>query len=519
MKSTYFRYTRLDKWTAALLAVIVMAVCLLGLDRGHEWGDDFAAYMTQGIAISEGRFDEQIALNDRMHPSERSFGGRETEEELVYVWGLPLLLAGVYRLVGYDQPLGEMILYYKIPGVLCFAAFAAALFLFYRRRFSYPVSVFLTSLLALNVPLLGETNLIMTDIPCLAAGMAALLLMEIFADAKSAAGKWISGALMALSMWFCYVVRLNGVTVVAIAALGHVLTLIKRRERLSALPVHALPYLGFALLMLLSGLFFPEATSNTDHIASGPNAWILHNIKFYDGLIRDWVCSMLPDGMPLAGYVHYALYLLIAVGVLKNGIRENFHLTALVAGTYAVVYLLPYVQSLRYIFNILPAMLMFAAYGAQAMGGALMRKTNHARARRTLCAVGAVVLAGIFCSNLYQTADRTMEQMGRGGASYRYGAYEQGALEMYAYIHENTPQDAMIGFVKPRALYLNTGRVSFIPGLNGNLFKEADYLLLTKPYDMITDAIWPELWQEMTLEYENGMMQLYRLSEAYKNAP
>lgn len=58
-----------------------------------------------------------------------------TDGKLVYVWGYPLMLAGVYKIVGFDRVNYSSIIWYKIPLLLSLAFTGGALTLFFRRRF------------------------------------------------------------------------------------------------------------------------------------------------------------------------------------------------------------------------------------------------------------------------------------------------------------------------------------------------------------------------------------------------
>lgn len=500
-----------DALIALLLALLTLTAALLSLDSGHLWGDDFAAYLLEGRAIVEGTVKEQTQLNLTLHPSRLDFGGKVIEGPLVYVWGLPMLLSIVYRLVGYDMPAGTQIIWYKLPGVLMLSAASAIAYLFFRRRFSRPVSAVLSAALCLNWRVITESNSIHTDIPCLMLSLLALLLIECFLSQRGGARRLVTGAALGAAMWFTCEMRLNGKTVAAVIALAHVIGLLRERPRGRAWLVHLVPWMTMAALWGITRLFLPAATSNTYHIAGGANWWILYNIQHYDMEISEWVVRMLPVGFPLAKYAHYLFYALALIGVAAHGLKENLHLTALVFGTFAVLYLLPYFQGLRYMLNILPLLLMFAAYGAAFLVRSLSKHPAAHRLARVLC---GTVLAVLTLGTLQQTVRGEIRHMQEGGIHYRYEAYSDDMVDMYAYVHENTEEDALFAYFKPRALYLNTGRVGFVPGENDHLFSDADYVLLTSDpgVDCIQGAMWPELWARMELVYSNGSFNLYRLA-------
>lgn len=520
---------RLTRWDAIAAAALFLIVILLGaglLDRGHEWGDDFAAYMLQARAIANGTMEEQSRLNRIIHPSELSFGGEEDPETITYVWGYPLALAGVYKLVGYDPAEGGIPLAYKLPNLIAYALFAVVVYLFYRRRFSFEGSLFLSLLFALHTQMLAHVNTLMSDVFCLTLSMAALLLIEIFLECGIGKKKACIGVLLGAVLWYNYEVRLNGVTVIYIVIFAHAINLLRSRPAKREWAVQLTPYAALLVLLGISLCVMPQATSNSSHIASGPNSWIIYNLRYYSEVIRDWLYGMLPGGAPeevsqgvsLRACVPYAVYVCILLGVLRAGITRNLHLTALMFGTFAVVLLLPYAQPIRYLFNALPLMLMFAAYGAQMIWTQVLRWPKG-KALRVVRFAGYAAMLVCVAGMTVGTVEEIGEHIRLGGTEYRYGAYCDDALEVYTYIREHADEDDVIACMKPRATMLNTDRLCYAPGINGNQYKDLDYLLAFKKveikglYDFVTEGVWPELWAEMTEVCRNESFVLYKRVE------
>lgn len=89
-------------------------------------------------------------------------------------------------------------------------------------------------------------------------------------------------------------------------------------------------------------------------------------------------------------------------------------------------------------------------------------------------------------------------------------AYSPCAIEAYDFISESIPKDAVIGFVKPRALYLNTERVSIRTDVNNHSLDEVDYFLTCVGVGE------DQLEEESTLQFEpvfsNSEFTLYKKS-------
>lgn len=63
-------YNRRDWLTAAALFLVIAILAACAVTTGvPDWGDDFAAYINEGMAIADGRFQEQAALNYFQHPT------------------------------------------------------------------------------------------------------------------------------------------------------------------------------------------------------------------------------------------------------------------------------------------------------------------------------------------------------------------------------------------------------------------------------------------------------------------
>lgn len=516
----YNHLTRRDALIALLLTLVTLIGGLGSLDKGHEWGDDFAGYMLHAQTLVNGDFDAMAQRNAVLHPSPRSFEeGVVDDSPLVYVWGLPMALSFVYRLVGYDAPVGDTIIYYKIPGAVFFALFAGVLFLFYRRRFSFAVSLFLAFMLCSHRRVFGDLNNVMTDIPCMAAAMATLLGMELFLSETHAGRRQALGASLGIAMWYTAIVRLNGITVLYCVLLCQALVVLTRREKGKALLAHALPWAVFLALYAVTYWILPQPNSNASDMASVTINRIKDNVLYYYGLMSSFVGDMLPSWVPGRQHLHLAMYPLIALGLLGRGWRrEEVHLSILLCGTGAVLLALPYGQDVRYMFNILPLMLMFTAYGAAVLARAIIRMADGGKIRRALamivCAL-MVIVAGLRVCDLGAYAKAWQQA---GGRERLYDAYHSASKEMYAYIREHVEEEAVIAYIKPRVLYLNTGRMGMMIGVNGHHFYDADYILTFRGRsDELGAMIWPELDAELTLVYENHEYELYRISDAYRS--
>ena len=493
------KYSRSD-WFYAMgifLFVFVLAACQVTTGF-PDWGDDHSAYITEGIAIAENRLDEQAGINHFLHP------GNLTEEsddgKLIYAWGYPLMQAGIYKLVGFDRVNYSSVVWYKIPMVLSLALLGGVLFLFFRRRFSPLISAVLAVLLCLSGDLFGSVNKLYSDLPFVFLAFLAFLLMECYTRRPGG----VLAAVYGIALWMAYETRLNGMTVCAVAFLGHILS--QGREFISKKRFwkNIIPYAIFIVLVLVTEkLWLAPATQNISDIGTVTVETVLKNLYYYaDMVIRFFSTLAGPEIRPL-GFIVTAL---CVIGFVKKGWGRNFYLSVLMIGSFVVLALLPYTQGLRYLYNVLPILLMFAAYGALAVGKWAAKligdRQKNLRTAGTVAAY-AVVLVMLVSSCAYQ-AIRDVKNISGRGAPSETDVYSEDAVEMYGYIQENVPQDAVIAFTKPRSLYLNTGRLSFRAGHNGHELTDADYMLFFKldygnfpeltPDDALTELVKENKW-------------------------
>lgn len=460
-------------WLVALIFLITAPMLTVGLDF---WGDDFAAYINEGIAISQGRFEEQTYRNFRMHTS--PLPDLTPGDPLVYVWGYPLLLAVVHGLVGFNSLDPVSIFYYKFPSLIAYALLAGVLYLWYRRRFARKPALFITLLFMAGGSIMEEVNLPHSDVLFLFLSVSSLLLSDIFLSAleRGNPGRSLLAAMaLGVALWAVYETRLNGVAILVVVAIDHVLCWASRRKRPEwrRFWLALLPYALFFALKSLSEWVLAPATSNMSDVGRLTGDVLFFHFKYYIRLTLEYFQQLI--GVDRKLQVWPVLCLLLVIGFLGNGRkRERFSLSCLLVGSYVVLMLLPYHQGLRYMYNILPVLLLFVADGGAILWGWLKKYPGIAKTGRYLLPVMA---AGFLLLAYTPKIQAGVENVLDGPVVPEEDVYAPEAIELYRYIQTHIPEDADIAFVKPRALYLNTGRNSFCPNVNGSQLEEAEYLL------------------------------------------
>ena len=488
---------KLDKATVIILAVVFFVCALCSITDGCYWGDDYAAYISEGIAIADGNLDKQAMLNTEMHPS--PLPDEAVGKPLVYVWGYPLILALVYRIVGFDRVTYASIFFYKLPTVIAFALIAAVLFLFLRKRFGYFFSLLLTAAFCACSEFYNFINTLYSDVYFMFFSLLALYLVELYTE-KDYSHRLKIGVILGIILWYTYEIRLNGLSILFACLGAHIIYLIKNRTQFNRenLLREAVPYILFFIFKSLSELIIASPTSNISDFRDTSLTLFIGNLGVYLNLILDFfrqiwgsilinplysvlrrLCRIsYSDLAVLCSICAWASVVLVIIGLVRRGIRNNLHLSLLAVLYILIASTLPYTQGMRYIYPILPVILLFFGYGAKCV---IKLPDNKTMGRIKFAAVTVMCL---LC--LYQVAssDIKLQTSGRADTEivnvediYMQNAYSDCAVEAYNYIRANTPEDCTIAFFVPRGLYLNTERFSINPDVNGHSIDEADYYL------------------------------------------
>lgn len=502
-------------WLAALFVTIfILVIGAITLTKGvPEWGDDFAAYISEGIAIADGDFHELTVKNYTMHPSPLTL--EASEDGLVYVWGYPLMLSAVYKVVGFDRTTFSTVIWYKLPLLLSLSLLGGTLVLFFRRRFSLRIAVLLAILLCMSGDLFTALNNLYSDLTFLFFSILTLLLGECFAERTGSKNEiWFSIG-YGMSLWLTHEIRLNGMTVCAVAMLGHALFLIKNRKQIqkNRLWRDLIPYIVFAGMTFITEHFWlAPATSNMSDVGRASSSQLLANIFYYRNMLFDYLDAL--PGMHLF-CLGYILAGAILIGIIFYGIKENLYLTLFLVGTLVVDVILPYQQGLRYIYNILPLMLMYAAYGIRFVWEKIKKAANltDEKTKHTLNLVGAILCIYILIIPTFNHVRTGIHNLSHWGWKEEQDVYHDQAVDMYNYIQSNVPEDSVIAFGKPRALYLNTERMAIRTGQNGHRIKDADYYLeyLVSHGEFDVEKSEAAATHKKKI-YENNLFRLYKVN-------
>lgn len=425
------RRLELALFIGLLLIIIVVYLATFYPDQG--WGDDFAQYVSQAMNITRGVSMENTGyIYSRYTPS---LGPR------AYPPGFPLMLAPVYAAFGFNVAAFQILLL-----VLQIITLLIVYWL-YRRSVAKPTALVLLLMMGLSPYFISFKRDIMSDIPFMLACLGFLAWVEWVW--KPGEFNHRHAAIAALLVFICYLVRTIGFAVLLALIVSDLL----RTRRLSRFTLWTIIYL-IPLVVVGRLLFGGGQESYLDQFANYSPLMVIYNIGHYllNAIRGFWAGPSLKFSAALIMPILWlgAIPLIIYGFVRRVRTPNNTLVIELFFIFYlAIILIWPSVQELRFLYPILPLFLLYAGVGFEGILRQLQARTSLrvVQVAAALCAVGII---GIY-------AIRTSDVVRAEGILDR-GPYTTPAIELFTFVKDQTADDAIFAFFKPRALALYTGR-------------------------------------------------------------
>lgn len=494
------------KWMWIGLTALIALSALLGvgmLHNGHGWGDDFASYIMQAESIVDGRVSEFLTANTfTMTQSSRNLG------PVAYPWGTPVLLAIPTALFGLN--LAAL----KAVNVICHLLCLLILAFGFRRRLSPLGWIGLAALMGLNPAVLSLFNDILSDIPFLLFSMAAILLIQnVLVERHLEPAGWKEYALLGIFLAASCFVRTAGIILVCTALLSDLIASAGASRSGTDWKgwrpwfLHALPYLVFLILWGIAQRLLPGGErgylQSLGEISFGQ---IKTNLFYY---AERW--QLLFAAIPFYPLVFGAALPFVLIGMVRN-LRRYYAFVIYGAAMMGMILLWPATQGIRFLLPMLPLLLFFFFLGVEWFIGVLEgAERKAARAAAMLC----VALVGFFF--LRQSAELTLANLRNDRVVFE-GPFSNSAQELFEYIKNNSAEESVILFFKPRALRLTTGRPSLQISESSDI-AGGDYLCIYENEDegfQITNEEVDRLTEagRLVLLFQNEDFRLYQIVEA-----
>lgn len=485
-----------------MLIVTLSAALALGcFTNGHDWGDDFAGYISQASSLIHHTVGESVARTAfTMQQSSWPYA------PIAYPWGFPVLLAPAYMACG-----GLNIFCLKLLNIPLFVLFLVVFSLLVARRLPLVDAALILSVMAFNPVLLQFLNNVLSDIAFLFASTWAVLLIDRYiVDPARAEGSPAGNVRLGVVIFFACFLRVNGLVLVPTLALTQAIVWRRhvgpsRADWRRALRIAAIPYEVFGALAIAARLLFPAGeAAYIAHFRGMSVKSMLSNLSTYAVTPVEFFAPI-----PAAGIAYGAIVAFALVGVVRRH-REDVHLLVY-AGLMALLLIVwPDQEGLRYLYPLLPFLVYFGYRGMQTVAF-----TVAGRHRRSGVSLTRAVWAFVAALFLIVSFDKARANVAIDRAP-EDGPFRPASTELFEWIKARTPPDSAVAFFKPRVMTLMTGRRALLIDTCDQLGK-AEYVVIQKQADPSfqvdpSDAATCSDSVDMTRAFANETSVVYRVT-------
>jgi hypothetical protein len=502
------------------VGIIILLSGLSGfalLNSGHDWGDDFASYILQAESIVHGNSAQFMDAN--------SFTIQQSSVNLgpvAYPWGTPVLLAPVLAVFGVN------LLALKTLNLACYLLFLAALAIGLRSKLSSLSLLSLVAILGLDPAILNLLNTVGSDIPFLLVSTLTILLIGyVIVQRRTFSVEWLGYVLLGICLAASFFIRTTGIVLVLVALLTEAAAIVpcfrrdpgsdpaKGREEQTrsnfAKPINGKlillrvsPYLVFLGLTIVWYLLFPSGEEGyLQSLRQISAREIKTNVEYYLSIPQNFFSAI-----PFFPLVFGAALPFFFTGLVKT-VRRYYPIAVYGVLMMGINIIWPANQGLRFLLPIFPFFIFYVLLG---MEWSVRAMEGNERKIAFAAAAGCVLLALFFFSR--QSVKLAIANL-RNHREISSGPYAPASQEMFQYIENNTAQDAVIIFFRPRAMRLITGRASLEwnnpsdlpPGQYLSLFRKEDEGLQLSAGDV--EAL--QAAGKIKLIFENSDFQIFQI--------
>jgi hypothetical protein len=489
-------------------------------EAGHGWGDDFALYINQARGLSDGTLWDVVADN-RFGLSNSAYS---TFSPVAYPWVLPLLLFPIVTLFGIDYAM------LKLVGTLAFAAAGIVTMVLTARRAGRITAGLVSAMVILNPWYLSSTDAVLSDLLFMALVLSVIAALDRAIDGGGLATGRLSGraawpvvtavVLIALAMH----TRREGLALVVVLAAAQFAAARRRTGDDPTDPAtRRTPWRPWLLLTGLAGglhLMLPAPLLSAMRVGDSDRSRMLDNLRWYrepfaeliglkaqgDNPI-EWAGSTLVGTMLLAAVITLAV--IGAVDAVVSTVRRtdviDLHVVAAVLAIAYVVLSPPY-RYQRYIFVLVPLLLILAVRGSAALGRA---------GRSTVLPVllTVLVVAPLVVEHSRQTVNAV--RFHRAHDYVMWGPEAPEARELFDAVRRFTDERDVVVFAQARSMNLYTGRLSIQGNDRRMLLERGDWYAMARDSDYIQVPLDPAGATELGLEavWSNSRFVLWRIPE------
>jgi hypothetical protein len=480
-----------------LLMALLLPLFFINVKDSHDWGDDFAQYFIQARNILEHRPQTDNGL---------VFDSQTGEYALqAYPVGFPLILAASWHCFG------NSILTSSLTLSLFFFAFGLVSFIYFRKYFGDAISILLTLVIIYNPFTIGFKKEILSDVP-----FTFFLLLGVLLFRPEKKISWLD-VITGIAWGFALSVRGIGATLF-LATGFYLLRRIFMREKKEALlfllkKISVVLFSAFAFYFLLNSVLFPVPSAGIlrfyNNAIRGEDfgRWILLNLNYYYEVFLNFFATMGGSYQWLSTITKFILLILIPVGIFISWFRKTAFDDFVFMSYLFVLFIYPYLGGgFRFLLPVLPVLLKYIFQG-------FIFLMERLKIKPQLPVVTFLLII------ILQYTPGIIDQVKSMNVPEQ-GPQETPSIEAFVYISK-LPEDAVVIFLKPRALSFYSGRrAGYVtrniqPADLKNLFARlhAHYFLICRENDEVNDVLLnnfiAENKNDLKLVWQNSFFDLY----------
>jgi len=442
-----YLFNRKVQTTQVFYLILLLLFCIpllfINIKNNHDWGDDFASYIHQAKNICEGIPQSQngYVLNQdypKMGPP-------------AYPIGFPLLLSPVFYFCG--NSIHAFTLFFSALLILS----ALLMYRFFKFHFSAITSIFLILIIVYNPWVLNFKMEVMSEIPFTFFLLSIVILYQFNKEEKNYFYYFFIGLLSGFLM------SIRAAGSVFVMAVGIELAIVffnfwRKKITIDALKKSAIQkflliFTAIFIYLLLSvclfripssGFLYYTSVLTFDTFAQQVGDNLVYNLENF----RNFFATENKDWQFLPLFTQSAILTCAVLGFVKK-VFHKFDFVDLVVLLYCLLLLVwPYNHSsFRFLLPIAAILLYYAVIAAKDI------KINFIFIKRKYL----FILLGLLILIQYKVGT---ESIIKHQKVILWGLQEASAADAFDYIKNNIPQNALIDFVKPRALALYAERES-----------------------------------------------------------
>ena len=446
-----------------LIMLISGGLIINKIQPGHNWGGDFSLYINQSKHIIESySIDELYEWNkiSMQHSNKLKQIG-----PYAYPNGFPILLSPIYYFFGID---------FVLMKVLCGLFFLLSIplmFNLFKEHFKdVTVPMALVCLFAFNNHFIDFADNILSDLPFLFFCLLTFYIMTI-------KNNIMNQILLGACLFFSCFIRDVGIFLIPALLCYQIL----HSEKYSNNKYHTIiPYSVFFFFFVLRKLSFPIGGENhINFLVSGLYLDLVRsNLKYYISLFS---YAFFNYGFFIIGLV----FIVIAIFGAFLNFKKHLHFTIFILSNMFILIIWPARQGIRYLFPILPFITFFFLQAIIFIQEKLNINSKYQRYILILC---VIAISSYSVIKLYSKNELSNQ------------AYTSEMVEIYNYIAQIDASDNIIGFRKPRVLWLFSGARSVYTDLNHFDDSIASYLLIKKDSQLVSNRY------EILKEFQNYVL-------------